>query len=145
MTKPTFKDSVAAYNARRLLDLKMSNGKLLRDFTPDNCYAHGGWLTAVGWWIDDHTGQRKIGDVFGEKMLGLYFMVFHGPWQVWFAKADPSENVQPGDEFDGTRLEPEEPHFGRHANHFARYAEQIGRATSKAAGRIRRRRKSRRK
>lgn len=144
MTKPTFKDSVAAYKSGRLLDLGMSNGKLLRDFTPDNCYAHGGWLKTVGWWIDDHTGQRKIGDVYNETLLGWSFMVFYGPWEIWFSKAEPSDNVpQPGDEFDGEQWEPETPRFGQYANHFARYGAEISKATSKVAGRIRRRRKSR--
>jgi hypothetical protein len=128
-TKRTFKDSMAAYNAGHLLDL-------VRDFTADDCYAHGGWLKPVGWWIDDHTGQRKIGDIYNETFLEWHFFAFHS-LDLRLAKLDPSENIQPGDE--STAPEPEAPHFGRYANYFERYAEQIGRATSKAVGKIRRR------
>jgi hypothetical protein len=130
MTDVSFKKARAAYEGWHLLDLEMPNGRALRDFTADDCYAYGGWLKPVGWWIDDHTGQRKIGDVYNETFLGWHFFAFHSLDLRW-AKADPNENVQPGDEFEHGQWEPPATNFGRHANHFARYAEQIGRAISK--------------
>jgi hypothetical protein len=148
MTKsPTFKDFRAAYEAGRLLDLEI-NGRALRTFTADDCYAFGGWLKDVGWRVRhgwsfrhgndqvDDTGSMTVGDTYNETTLGWSFLVSHALDLNW-AKADPSENVQPGDEFDGTQWEPEVPHFGRHASHFARYAEQIGKAISRGSDKIR--------
>ena len=138
MTRTNFKAQAIAYGAGRLMDSKDTNGRELRDYVADDCYVHGGWLAPVGWWIDNPAGKKTVGEVYSETMLGLSFMAFHGPWEIWMAlSADPTEvenRPQPGDEFDANRWEPEEPHFGRYHNHFEQYAAQVEKATAKKKG-----------
>jgi hypothetical protein len=106
----------AAYEAGRLLDFKMPNGRALRDCTASNCFTFGrlkgcGWLTAVGWRIrrgwgdgDDYFPGKTVGEVFDEGALGLLFMAFYARSLWWWESAPNSPpSDEPEDEFDNRR------------------------------------------
>lgn len=118
MTTISFPKMKAAYDAGRLLDLEMPDGRALRSFTTDDCYNHAGWLRPVSWrisrgWIGrrsgrnlDRTGKRTVADVYSENILGLSFLAFHTTRarqaevdQMWanFRNDRPA----PGDEYNG--------------------------------------------
>jgi hypothetical protein len=115
----TFTNFMAAYEAKRLLDLKMPDGRELRDFTADDCIAHSGqrdcgWLKHVGrrvrlgWGKGKQTRsgkvdrKRKVGGTFTEEELGWYFMAFHKQDVEWANFRD--ERPAPGDEMTPAKL-----------------------------------------
>jgi hypothetical protein len=103
----SFGKMLAAYNAKRLLDFEMPDGRALRSYTAQECQEAGDWLKTLVWWIK-HGGRgklnrpRTVGDVFYEATLGWAFFA-HYSYEIRMAPLR-RDRPAPGDEFDGGPL-----------------------------------------
>jgi hypothetical protein len=94
----------AAWKAERLLDLEMSDGRALRAYTANECYAAGDWPRTLSRRVRDGWGRRggrplTVGDVYSESMLRLAFGAFYRQ-EIELADFH-NERPVPGDEIDG--------------------------------------------